>query len=621
MGGLFEREKKKGTSEKHSKFNKQEIEQMLSQIKAQVLQLKRSVRIVDANITDADRSIKEISRASEAIAEGANNQAADTGIALELIRDLQVQIADLYNLSLELSEKADTARRSSETGRDNVEVLRSSEQKAIGIVDGFGKKVLELDDMVSKIDTILSAINQITMQTNLLSLNAAIEAARAGEVGRGFAVVAGEIRQLANESRKSSEEIGAIVAEITGKLSEVRSAADMIIEDMRHRDEIMRDVSATFDQMLSNLTELIEGEKESNSKINALNIFKDRIVEKISSVATVTQQSAAVTQEMTSQLMSQSNLQEVAIASVDTIKKISDSLDDELEKYGVAAAGGATHRLGISLLEKSEFMNDIETAAVQEADKMEVELVVRTPSEFNVDEQIRAVESMVEEGIAAIALFPSDPERLAPVIDRAADKGVNIITIDGDVPESKRLSNIGTDPFKMGVMAGEAAIKHLPDGGSIVVLLCAAGLATVKKRFEGFRQTIARKGSIRITEKVEMPGTDMQETEKQLQGLLGRNGSADLLYVVTDESSVVAAKLLKETGRKIKLVCIANSSEVMQYVRQGIVSSQLCMRNRLWGELLVRRLIEAAEGKKIPEFDDTGGYEINIGNVSVFLKQ
>ena len=189
---------------------------------------------------------------------------------------------------------------------------------------------------------------------------------------------------------------------------------------------------------------------------------------------------------------------------------------------------------------------------------------------------------MVEEGIAAIALFPSDPERLAPVIDRAADKGVSIITIDGDVPESKRLSNIGTDPFKMGVMAGEAAIRHLPDGGSVVVLLCAAGLATVKKRFEGFRQTIARKGSIRITEKVEMPGTDMQETEKQLQGLLGRNGSADLLYVVTDESSVVAAKLLKETGRKIKLVCIANSSEVMQYVRQGIVSSQLCMRNRLW---------------------------------------
>jgi methyl-accepting chemotaxis protein len=620
MKGLFKKLRKKDGEVKHSKFDRREIEEMLSQIKVQVLQLKRSVRIVDANISEADRGIKEISLASESIAEGANNQAADTGIALDLIRDLQVQIADLYDLSLELSEKADLARQSTESSRNNVEVLQKSEQTAMEIVNGFSEKVLELDDMVSKIDTILSAINQITMQTNLLSLNAAIEAARAGEVGRGFAVVAGEIRQLANESRQSSEEIGAIVAEITGKLLEVRSAADMVIRDMHQRDGIMREVSATFNEMLSNLTELIEGEKETNAKINELNIFKDRIVEKISSIATVTQQSAAVTQEMTSQLMSQSNLQEVAISSVDQIKGISGSLERVLEDFSIGVVNDETYRIGLSLLEKSEFMNVIESSAVQEAEKMGVDLTVRTPTVLNVDEQIQAIESMVEEGITAIALFPSDAARLAPVINSAVDRGVSIITIDGDVPDSKRLSNIGTDPFKMGVMAGESVIKHLPDGGNVAVLLCAAGLATVKKRFDGFRQAISKRDDIIISEKVEMSGTDMQETEKQLRDLLDRNSSVDLLYVVTDESSIVAAKLLKQMERNIKLVCIANSSEVMQYVKQGIVSSQLCMRNKLWGELLVRRLLEAIDGKKIPEFDDTGGYEVNRENVNVFFK-
>ena len=620
MRGLFKKLRKKDGEVKHPKFDRREIEEMLSQIKVQVLQLKRSVRIVDANISEADRGIKEISLASESIAEGANNQAADTGIALDLIRDLQVQIADLYDLSLELSEKADLARQSTESGRNNVEVLQKSEQTAMEIVNGFSEKVLELDDMVSKIDTILSAINQITMQTNLLSLNAAIEAARAGEVGRGFAVVAGEIRQLANESRQSSEEIGAIVAEITGKLLEVRSAADMVIRDMHQRDGIMREVSATFNEMLSNLTELIEGEKETNAKINELNIFKDRIVEKISSIATVTQQSAAVTQEMKSQLMSQSNLQEVAISSVDQIKGISGSLERVLEDFSIGVVNDETYRIGLSLLEKSEFMNVIESSAVQEAEKMGVDLTVRTPTVLNVDEQIQAIESMVEEGITAIALFPSDAARLAPVINSAVDRGVSIITIDGDVPDSKRLSNIGTDPFKMGVMAGESVIKHLPDGGNVAVLLCAAGLATVKKRFDGFRQAISKRDDIIISEKVEMSGTDMQETEKQLRDLLDRNSSVDLLYVVTDESSIVAAKLLKQMERNIKLVCIANSSEVMQYVKQGIVSSQLCMRNKLWGELLVRRLLEAIDGKKIPEFDDTGGYEVNRENVNVFLK-
>jgi ABC-type sugar transport system substrate-binding protein len=91
------------------------------------------------------------------------------------------------------------------------------------------------------------------------------------------------------------------------------------------------------------------------------------------------------------------------------------------------------------------------------------------------------------------------------------------------------------------------------------------------------------------------------------------------LYLVTDESSLVAAKLFTSRTVQMKLVCIANSPEVMQYVKQGVVTSQFCMRNKLWGELLVRRLLEAKDGRKIPEFDDTGCYEINKGNVNIFL--
>jgi methyl-accepting chemotaxis protein len=87
--------------------------------------------------------------------------------------------------------------------------------QAVQVTDEEMKSVLKSSDEISQI---VSAINQIAEQTNLLALNAAIEAARAGEAGRGFAVVADEVRQLAQKSGQSAGEINRLVTETNNRI-------------------------------------------------------------------------------------------------------------------------------------------------------------------------------------------------------------------------------------------------------------------------------------------------------------------------------------------------------------------------------------------------------------------
>ena len=596
----------------------EEQEDFLVQLSKQIHHLKRAVHVVSTNFLEVDHGIKAISKASESIANGAASQARDTSHSLELTRVLQNKIAGLADSGTELTKAANETRLSSAAGKQNVDLLYQSEQSTKELIMGFHEKVQQLNEMTANIQKILATITGISMQTNLLSLNAAIEAARAGQAGRGFAVVAGEIRQLANQSQNASKEIEGIVSDISSKLGEVTNAAGLVIEDAKQREKIIVDVSKSFDDMESNLQGFIAEENRENQDIVSLNGFKDQIVDQISNIASVTQQSAAVTQEMTSQILSQHNLQEVATNSIGDIKRIQQALEQLTQKYHFSEVTEQQAKIGLSLLEKNDFMNVIESAAVQEAQKMEVDLAIKTPAVFSVEEQVKSIQELIDSGVSGFAVFPSDAEKLRPVINQAAEKNIHVVTIDADIPGSRRLANIGADHYKMGEMAGEAAARNLPDGGKIVALICAAGLATVQKRYEGFRKAVDAKSNIRFEDKIEMPGTNLQETEEQLRKLLNRNPDADLLYVVTDESSLVAAKLLKKLAAPIKLVCIANSKEVTDYVKEGVVTAQFCLRSKLWGALLVRRLLEAAQGKKIPEFEDTGCYEVNRENVKVF---
>lgn len=172
-----------------------------------------------------------------------------------------------------MNERADQMKESSGLTQAKLKAVRDSSivgidtvRKEAELLDGIAKnlsasaeQIKALENLSTEIDQIADSVKRIANQTNMLSLNAAIEAARAGENGKGFHVVATEVRQLANQSKDSAEQVGDLVRRLTKQMLETSSRVSVTEKNMLHTVERMNRVTEAF-LSISDESELADGQ-------------------------------------------------------------------------------------------------------------------------------------------------------------------------------------------------------------------------------------------------------------------------------------------------------------------------------------------------------------------------
>jgi len=267
------------------------------------------------------------------------------------------------------------------------------------------------------------------------------------------------------------------------------------------------------------------------------------------------------------------------------------------------------------------------------ARQMQVRAEMVGPETFDPKAQHQQFLDLVKQKPSGILVSASDPALLQPDIDAAIAQGIPVITIDSDSPASKRLTFIGTDNYKAGVMGGKVAANRLQGKGSVVVYTMPEQ-GNLQDRLRGYRDTLAGYPQIKIAETIDIKG-DPRIAFDKTQEMLDHGPKPDGFVCLEAIACPEVAEVLGRNNVSGKVVVAMDTDErTLQGIQKGLITATIGQKPFTMAYLGIKALDElhhhppasqAANWSQdsqspVPAFVDTGATLIDKSNVDGFIQ-
>lgn len=328
--------------------------------KDEIGEMARSFNDMKHNLRELIRKVSEsseqVAASSEELYAGAEQSAGAANQIATSVQDIS-NATDNQVVSMKESKKAmeesaiglqHVAESASAVSESAIDVLREAEQghqiigKTIRQMEGIALSVQgaatvieELGESSKQIGHIIDVISDISGQTNLLALNAAIEAARAGEHGKGFAVVADEVRKLAEQSRKSSEQIAALIEGIQANTTHAVEVMEKGTKEAEAGTAIATEAGDAFRHILESIKQVTDQVQDVSSATEEISASTEQLTASIEHITRISTDISTGTQEVAAASEEQLASMEEITSSADSLSKLAHELQHEVAKFRV----------------------------------------------------------------------------------------------------------------------------------------------------------------------------------------------------------------------------------------------------------------------------------------------
>lgn len=271
------------------------------------------------------KATQDITLAMSEIEQGVTQQAKDAESCLAQMDHLSEKIALMTVNTQEINIISEETRSSVEKGTVISEKLNTQTKATMDITSEIVEGIEDLTGKSMKISSILNIINEISNQTNLLSLNASIEAARAGEAGRGFAVVAEEIRNLSEQIKKQTADIKGIIGNIQDSTSLLTQTAKEAGNVMELQEAAVIDTTVSYSLINQKVDQLMQCFEHINSSVQDIETARVSTLGAIENISAVLEEIAASTDNVSLSAANQ-------LESAEKLNESSSNLSDKSVK-------------------------------------------------------------------------------------------------------------------------------------------------------------------------------------------------------------------------------------------------------------------------------------------------
>lgn len=278
---------------------------------------------------------EETAIALDELASGAIKQASDAEKSVYTASELERRFASLLNESNQMKQNISNVTDVNQRCITAVDELREKND----VTQSFNRRIAQtIENQVrhaGDIAAMIGAITVVSQQTNLLSLNASIEAARAGQAGKGFAVVAEEIRRLAGDSAKAADNVVRILANIeqdNQKALEVLQELDSVGAQQNLANIEVTDATEKIFGYINSIAEQID---DVFAELDSVGNSKDEIIDSMNSILSVTEESAAMVEQVNSTVDIQAGSMVELKKKADELKNISVTLNENVNVFRI----------------------------------------------------------------------------------------------------------------------------------------------------------------------------------------------------------------------------------------------------------------------------------------------